>query len=316
MTDYTMPDFVGSPHAAELPDRVDNTVVNTNPLLRYCADPNLVVFDGKYHLYCTDDGISDWGSTQLSVYVSEDLCTWERHRILQGSDIPWWRGDAGLWAPSILRRRDGVYVLYFVADSQIGVAMAPTPAGPFVATNSPIVAADEFEGRNIDPSVFTRDGQRYFLWGNGVAHMVPLDDDCLGFDMGLIESWVPQDFREALWMHERNGIYYESWSCNDTRDPGYRIQYAMSDSPFGPWGETRTLVEQDVDKKIYATGHHSIVNIPGTDEWIIAYHRFAYGDGGDGFHRETVFAPLNYSPDGTIKQVCPQVGSYVRSLAF
>lgn len=38
--------------------------------------------------------------------------------------------------------------------------------------------------------------------------------------------------------------------------------------------------------------------------------------GGDGCHREVVFAPLDYNPDGSLVPVRPQVGSYVRSLAF
>ncbi|PST45455.1 1,4-beta-xylanase [Bifidobacterium callitrichos] len=81
------------------------------------------------------------------------------------------------------------------------------------------------------------------------------------------------------------------------------------------------MIEQDPDHHLYATGHHNIVNIPGTDEWIIAYHRFAYNpagrwSGGDGCHREVVFAPLTYAADGSIDQVRPQVGSYIRSLAF
>ena len=36
------------------------------------------------------------------------------------------------------------------------------------------------------------------------------------------------------------------------------------------------LVTPAPERGLYATGHHNIVNIPGTDEWIIAYHRFAF----------------------------------------
>ncbi len=38
----------------------------------------------------------------------------------------------------------------------------------------------------------------------------------------------------------------------------------------------RVLLEQDPAHKLYATGHHNIVNVPGTDEWVIAYRRFTY----------------------------------------
>ena len=306
----------------ELPHRVNDTTLATNPLHRYCADPNLAIFDGRYFLYCTDDGVDGWGTTCFSVYVSDDLDTWERHPALDLRDVPWWNGDDGAWAPTIVRRADGKYVFYFVAASAIGAAVGDSPYGPFTPEPEPIVRRGTFDCHTIDPGVYVEDdGTRYFLWGNGKAWVAPLNDDCLSFDESKAFHWIPGDFREAIWIHKRNGLYYASWSENDARDPEYCVKYATSRSLHGPWGEPRTLLEQDPEHHLYATGHHNIVNIPGTDEWIIAYHRFAYNpagrwSGGDGCHREVVFAPLTYAADGSIEQVHPQVGSYIRSLAF
>lgn len=123
----------------DLPYRVNNVALATNPLHRYCADPNLAIFDGRYFLYCTDDGVDDWGSTAFSVYVSDNLMDWERYPALDLRDVPWWTGSDGAWAPSIVRNADGRYVLLFVADSQIGTAVANTPYGPFIPTVEPIV---------------------------------------------------------------------------------------------------------------------------------------------------------------------------------
>lgn len=302
------------------PSRVNETKLHTTPLGRYCADPNLTIFDNRYFLYCTDDGIDDWGTTSFSVYSSSELAQWDRHPILDLHDVPWWQGKGGAWAPSIVRNAENKYVFYFVADSQIGVAVADTPYGPFTPTDMPLISHNQFAGYNIDPSVFIApNGSPYLLWGNGKAFAAPLNPDCLSFDDKRIVSATPGNFREAIWLHERQGTYYASWSENDTRDPEYCIHYAMAPSPTGPWSEPETLVEQDPEHGLYATGHHSIVNIPGTDEWIIAYHRFAYNpsgrwEGGNGSHRETVFAPLSYREDDSIRQVNPQVGSYVRSL--
>lgn len=305
-----------------LPHRVNNAVLTTNPLRRYCADPNLAIFDGRYFLYCTDDGVDNWDTTAFSVYVSDDLATWERYPALDLRDVPWWDGSDGAWAPSVVQRADGKYVFYFVAGSQIGAAVGESPCGPFVPEPEPIVREGTFDCHTIDPGVYVEDdGTRYFLWGNGIAWAAPLNEDCLSFDESRAFSWVPGDFREAIWIHKRNGIYYASWSENDAREPEYCVKYAMAESLHGPWSEPRVLIEQDPARKLYATGHHNIVNIPGTDEWIIAYHRFAYNPagrwvGGDGCHREVVFAPLDYDSDGSLVPVRPQVGSYVRSLAF
>ena len=52
------------------------------------------------------------------------------------------------------------------------------------------------------------------------------------------------------------------------------------------------ILEKDASQGILGTGHSSIVQVPGTDEWYIAYHRFAI-PGGDGTHRETTIDRLD-----------------------
>ena len=47
--------------------------------------------------------------------------------------------------------------------------------------------------------------------------------------------------------------------------------------------------------------------MPGTDDWYIAYHRFAI-PGGDGMHRETTIDRLSFDADGPIKKVVPTLG--------
>lgn len=48
------------------------------------------------------------------------------------------------------------------------------------------------------------------------------------------------------------------------------------------------LVTPAPERGLYATGRHNIVNIPGTDEWIIAYHRFAFDASGSSQTPESV----------------------------
>jgi hypothetical protein len=51
-----------------------------------------------------------------------------------------------------------------------------------------------------------------------------------------------------------------------------------------------------------------MVQVPGTDEWYIVYHRFAIPDG-DSTHRETTIDRLTFNPDGTIAPVIPTLES-------
>ena len=50
---------------------------------------------------------------------------------------------------------------------------------------------------------------------------------------------------------------------------------------------------------VKGAGHHSVLQIPGTDEWYIAYPRFKIPDG-NGYNRETVISPMRFDTNGNI----------------
>jgi beta-xylosidase len=276
----------------------------TSPLVGNYADPDLAIFDRRYFLYPTTDGHRDWAGTTFSAFSSADLIEWHDHGVVLdlANDLSWANSQA--WAPAIARK-DSKYFLYFTAESNIGVAVGDAPTGPFVDLGRPLVADGDFSGRAIDPSVFIDDdGTPFLLWGNTEAHVVQLSPDMVSFDPSDVVTWTPTDFREAAWVHKRHDVYYLSWSVDDTRDENYRVLYATGDSPYGPWTDRGVLLEKIESRGILATGHHSIVKIPGTDDWLIAYHHFAI-PGGDGFHREIAFDRLQHNPQGLIDKVEP-----------
>jgi len=286
------------------PGSTNGEVPEPSPVAGFFADPNLVVIDGRFVLYPTTDGSENWAATSFSAFSSPDLVSWKDHGVILALDthVDWAKDEA--WAPAIAHRGD-TYFLYFTAESNIGVATATTPFGPFVDLGHPLVADGEFSGRAIDPSVFVDDdGATYLYWGNGEAHVVELNPDMTSFDPSKVVTWTPTEFREAPWVHKRLGIYYLSWSVDDTRSADYRVRYATGASPYGPWTDRGVLLEKVPERGILATGHHSIANVPGTDDWIIAYHRFAIPDG-DGFHREIAFDHLVYDSIGRIEKVVP-----------
>lgn len=266
------------------------------------ADPHLVDFDGTYYLYPTSDGSDDWAATSFKAFSSTDLVTWNDHgEIFSLPHNTSWATEHA-WAPAVTRV-GGTYFLYYSAQDNIGVAWSPSPLGPFEDIGRPLVPAGKFPGRAIDPSIFIdADHTAYLLWGNGVANIVPLAPDMISFDPDAVVSWQPPDFREAAWIHRRGGLYFLSWSENDTREEDYRVRYATSSHVLGPWIDRGVLLEKSAERGIFATGHHSILNLPGTDEWLIAYHRFAIPDG-NGYRREIVIDPLHYDTDGNLLPV-------------
>lgn len=268
------------------------------------ADPCLVVFDGRFYLFPTTDGHADWGGTTFTAHSSDDLVHWQDHGpiLTLGVDVRW--ASAHAWAPAMVRR-DGRYYFYFSADKNIGVAVADHPLGPFRDLGRPLVAAGEYPGQMIDPSVFFDvDGTGYLIWGSGQAYLAPLNADLVSFDRGQVMTWKPGQFREAGWIHRNADVYYLTWSENDTREEDYRVAYATGPSPRGPWTERGILLSKRPAEGILATGHHSIAQDGRTDEWYIAYHRFALR-GGDGYHREVVVDRLTHRPDGTLEPVVP-----------
>jgi beta-xylosidase len=273
------------------------------------ADPNIVRFGDTYYIYATTDGIAGWGSTTFKVWSSADLATWTEHgSILDLADVSWAHTNA--WAPAI-GHANGKYYFYFCAAGNIGVATADSPLGPFTDSGAPLIDRDDYgNAQQIDPAVFTdADGQSYLYWGNGTAYVAPLNPDMTSIDVAKRRAIGGlTDFREGLFLNKRNGIYYLSYSIDDTGSENYRVGYATATSPYGPFTAKGVILAKNPALGILGTGHSSIIQAPGTDEWYIAYHRFAI-PGGDGFHRETTIDRLWFDPAGAITPVIPTLES-------
>ncbi|NUO46270.1 MAG: family 43 glycosylhydrolase, partial [Streptomyces sp.] len=273
------------------------------------ADPNIVRFGDTFYLYPTTDGFDGWSGTQFKAYSSTDLVHWKDHGVILdlGPDVSW--ADSRAWAPTIAEK-DGKYYFYFCADANIGVAVSDSPTGPFKdALGQPLLKAGQFSGQMIDPAVFTDDdGTSYLYWGNGHAYVAPLNDDMVSIDTAKMKDITPSGYNEGSFVVKRKGTYYLMWSENDTRDENYRVAYATGPSPTGPWTKRGVILEKDLSLGIKGPGHHSVVHVPNTDDWYIAYHRFAI-PGGDGTHRETTVDKLEFDADGLIKKVVPTLTS-------
>lgn len=295
-----------------------------NPVLSgQYADPDIDVFGDTYYLYTTTDGFAGWAGTVFHCFSSKNLVDWKDEGVIldvsKGGDVPWSVSCA--WAPTI-EEKNGHYYFYFCAkdekgDSMIGVAVADHPAGPYTAQPEPLMTvamckeADVSMGQAIDPSIFTdEDGTSYMLFGNGAAAVVKLNDDMISCDLSTLTNYYgATEFREAITVTKRDGIYHYTWSCDDTGSPNYHVNYGTSDSIYGPIDFKYTILSQRADLDILGTGHHSILQIPGEDEYYIAYHRFYtplnFFSDGTGHHRQTCIDKLTFGADGLMEVVTP-----------
>lgn len=267
------------------------------------ADPHIEVFGDTYYLYPTTDGTEGWAATSFSAWSSRDLKNWKNEGVILDlpRDLTWAKERA--WAPAA-SHKNGKYYFYFCADTNIGVGVADTPVGPFRdAIGKPLVARGTYPGQAIDPDVFIDDdGAAYLYWGQGHCWVVKLNEDMVSFDPAGVKEITPPGFNEGAFVLKRNGLYYLMWSEFDTRAPRYSVAYGTSKSPMGPFAkaEKNPILKQQGEVK--GAGHHSVVQVPGTDDWAIAYHRFVI-PGGNGYNRETVLSPMRFDANGLIMPV-------------
>lgn len=301
-----------------------NAARQANPVLDgYYADPEILFSNltGKFYLYPTSDGFTGWSGDYFKTFSSENLRDWRDEGIILDlkKDVSWAKRNA--WAPTIAEKKiDGKYkyFYYYTAAQKIGVATADNPTGPFADSGKPVIASRPQgikDGQEIDPDVFTdpKTNKSYLYWGNGYMAVAELKADMLTIDTTTIRILTPnKDFREGTEVFYRNGRYYFMWSEDDTRSENYRVRYGYSDSPTGKIvvPENNLILKKNPKLGIYGTGHNSVIQIPGKDEWYIVYHRFTVPNGinmGDdaGFNRETCIDKLFFDKQGNILPVDP-----------
>jgi len=300
--------------------------VDHNPVINgYYADPEILFSKqmNKYYLYPTSDGFTDWTGTYFKTFSSTDLVNWKDEGIILdlNKDVSWAKQNA--WAPTIIEKKiDGKYqyFYYFTAAQRIGVAVSDHPNGPFKDSGQALISKrpnGTKGGQEIDPDVFTdpKTNKSYFYWGNGHMAVAPLNDDMISIDTNAIKVITPdRTFREGTEVFYRNGKYYFLWSEGDTRSENYRVRYGFSDSPTGKITvpENNLILATDAANGIYGTGHNSVIQIPGRDEWCIVYHRFTRPEGikmgrSAGYHREVCIDKMEFNTDGSIKKVIPTI---------
>lgn len=287
------------------------------------ADPNIAVFGQEYYLLPTQDGFDSWSGQQFFVWKSSDLVNWTRTTdailTLNGTsgNVPW--SDGSAWAPTIAEK-NGKYYFYFSGNNPtfnyktIGVAVADSPEGPYTAQPTAMINGTEalVASQSIDPYAFLDpvSGKHYLFWGNGRALAAQLSDDMLSIEQDTLValSGSLTDFNEGSSIAYRGGVYHFNYAINDTRSEYYATGYATATNITGPYTYQGPILQLNASLGILGTGGSTLLNVPGTDDWYIAYHRFAIPDG-NGTDRETTIDRVYFDEDGLIEKVVPTLTS-------
>ena len=277
------------------------------------ADPEGAVFKNTFWIYPTYSAPYNQ-QVHFDAFSSKDLVTWTKHpHILDTSSIQW--AHRAMWAPAIIEKNGKYYFFFSANDIQngnekggIGIAISDHPAGPFTDyLGKPLIDQFHNGAQPIDQFVFKDvDGAYYLIYG-GWRHcnIARLKDDFTGlmpFDDGKIfREITPDKYVEGPMMFVRKGKYYFMWSEGGWTGPNYSVAYAMGDSPFGPFKRIDKILKQNPDIATGA-GHHSVINIPGTDNWYIIYHRRPLGET-DANSRVTCIDRMYFDKEGLIQPV-------------
>jgi beta-xylosidase len=281
-----------------------------NPLFEgWYADPEAIIYGDTYWIYPT---YSDKFHRQvfMDCFSSPDLVNWTKHeRIIDTAEVVW--ADSAMWAPGVIENK-GKYFLFFAANDVhegevggIGVAVADQPQGPFKDLLGKPLIQDIVNGAQpIDQFIFKdKDGSFLMYYGGwGKCNVVKLKEDFTGilpFDDGeYFREVTPESYVEGPFMFIRDGKYYFMWSEGGWTGPDYKVAYAISDNPFGPFERIGVVLEQDPEVATGA-GHHSVLHVPKTDQYYIVYHRRPLGET-DGNHRVTCIDKMEFDDNGLI----------------
>jgi predicted alpha-1,6-mannanase (GH76 family) len=291
----------------------DFPVWSGNPVFNgWYADPEVIIYGDRYWIYPTFSAEYE-KQVHFDCFSSPDLVNWTKHEnILDTAEVKW--ANRAMWAPGV-NEKGGKYYFFFAANDVhpgqvggIGVAVASSPEGPYKdLLGKPLINENVNGAQPIDQYVFRDKDGSYYMYYGGWRHcnVVKLNDDFTGLlplpDGSLYKEVTPQGYVEGPIMFIRNGKYYFMWSEGGWTGPNYKVAYAIADSPFGPFERIGTVLQQDPTVATGA-GHHSVVNIPGTDEWYIVYHRRPLSET-SAHNRVTCIDVMEFDEDGFIKPV-------------
>ena len=285
-----------------------------NPYLpnwEYIPDGEPRVFGDRIYVYGSHDrkdsiDFCDYKLKVWSALVSDPtkwVCHGDIFRSRDGhdspSDVDW--TDELLFAPDVVERGGKYYLYAYIVNAKGCVAVADRPEGPFrLLSRYEYDIPNHYDnGTFIDPGVLVDDDGRVYIYcGYQGSYMCELKDNMYeavpgSYKLDIIPTAEPHRFFEACSPRKINGTYYLIYSPQR----GSCLDYAISDSPTGPFTYRGTIIDNGIDFP-GGNDHGSVCCVNG--QWYIFYHRMTNGTI---MSRRGCVERIEILPDGTIPQV-------------
>lgn len=301
-----------------------------NPVISVSVpDPTAIrAEDGYFYLYGTEDIYN------MPVYRSRNMVNWEYMGTAFTKETrPNWREGHSLWAPEI-RYFDGHYVLYYSFakwgdewDSNVGVAVADNPLGPFHDKGA-LILAKEMLQNSIDPFYYEADGKKYMFWGSfSGINATELTEDGLAVKRDadgkpVLNKRICGNRFEATNIYKRGEYYYlfaSIGTCCNGANSTYTTVVGRSKEILGPYldktGGDMLFDHYEVvveGNSVWAgPGHNSILQIDDSGtEWLL-YHGYKKAQANEG--RVVLLDRLQWTEDGWpyVKGKAPSVTDFM-----
>jgi len=224
----------------------------TNPLAITGADPTVVDGkDGKYYVFVTD-------GNNTTRYTSTDLVTWgsKRSNVFAGqAPHVFFDSHSSKW--------------YMKVSGGTGDATSAS-ANTFTSVSSNL--------SGFDPCYFTdTDGKSYLSQGGvWVTHNVYEAQSATqiktAYHTEFINLWFGFVY-EGTWMQKHKDTYYMVYSIGGGANMNYRLAYATSKSPVGPfitqtWSMDACFLRQSDIESIWGPGHHCTIADKNGVIWV------------------------------------------------
>ena len=259
----------------------------------HLGDPYVLRHEDLYYLFGTTDEMEGF-----RYYTSTDLYHWQQHGWAWRKTPYSWAENA-FWAPEVRPYHGRFYLSYSgklrnsnPARLLMALAVADAPGGPYHDVHAPWFDL----GYNVIDShiLIDSDGAPYLYFSQngardgysfGMIYGVRLSDDLSrlqGEPQLLLQASQP--WERVAWAENRcnegpsvimhNGLYYMTYSANNTFYAHYGIGYASARQPLGKWTKNRAnpIATTKPEIGVSSPGHNSIVSSPDGSELWCVYH--------------------------------------------
>ena len=303
-------------------------VVSGDGTVDSCADPTVLRSqrpeDEHWYMWCTTDPLNDEDRdaggnlvfNKIPQLRSTDLVTWEYVGNAFIDNPSWAPKTASLWAPDVVYSSsfDQYYMFVTVTDtkapvgsldeactgdSAIGVATSRSATGPWVFSNTPVVAPRARSGGDagcdylwtFDPDVLgdtvADTSTLYYGSYNGGMFAAPLTLTRTGATAATADATqvTIANRYEGANVLEKDGYFYlfaSAANCCNGALTGYSVFAGRSTSPLGPFVDREgvSLLANEVGgtpvismngNRWVGTGHNSVFQ-DESGQWWTAYH--------------------------------------------